>query len=168
MRTMRTRRMRLAVVLMGAIAIVASGCSSDDPETSGGEGSDETYSTIRVPDDHETIQAAVDAAEPGDLVLISPGVYNEAVEVGTETALQEQLPDEVFARAYGFAFPVSIGGIAVGALVAPALAAAFELAGALALVGGLVCCYALWLFARRHTAPVVAVTTSSPVNAEPV
>ena len=49
---MRTRRMRLAVVLMGAIAIVASGCSSDDPETSGGEGSDETYSTIRVPDDH--------------------------------------------------------------------------------------------------------------------
>lgn len=81
---MRTRRVRLALVLMAAMAIVASACSDDDPETStGGDGS-ESYSTIRVPEDHDTIQAAVDAAEPGDLVLIGPGVYNEAVEVGTE------------------------------------------------------------------------------------
>jgi hypothetical protein len=37
-----------------------------------------------VPADYETIQAAVDASVPGDLILISPGVYNEAVEVVTE------------------------------------------------------------------------------------
>jgi len=36
---------------------------------------------LNVPDDHETIQAAVDAAEVGDLILIAPGVYKEAVEV---------------------------------------------------------------------------------------
>jgi hypothetical protein len=36
-----------------------------------------------VPADHATIQAAVDAAAPGDLVLVSPGVYNEAVDVTT-------------------------------------------------------------------------------------
>jgi len=39
--------------------------------------------TIRVPQDAATIQAAVDAAEPGGLVLISPGVYREAVVVTT-------------------------------------------------------------------------------------
>jgi len=39
--------------------------------------------TIRVPDDHTTIQAAVDAAEPGDLVLVGPGIYREAVRVTT-------------------------------------------------------------------------------------
>jgi plastocyanin len=38
---------------------------------------------IRVPQDAPTIQAAVDAAEPGGLVLISPGVYEEAVVVTT-------------------------------------------------------------------------------------
>src|SRR5690606_1832661 len=40
--------------------------------------------TIRVPDDYETIQEAVDAAAPGDLILIEPGVYEEAVDVTTD------------------------------------------------------------------------------------
>jgi plastocyanin len=37
--------------------------------------------TIRVPQDRPTIQQAVDVAEPGSLVLVSPGVYHEAVLV---------------------------------------------------------------------------------------
>jgi len=37
--------------------------------------------TRRVPADYRTIQAAVNAAKPGDLVLISPGVYREEVKV---------------------------------------------------------------------------------------
>ncbi len=39
--------------------------------------------TRRVPADYPTVQAAVDAAEPGDLVLIEPGVYREKVTVTT-------------------------------------------------------------------------------------
>jgi plastocyanin len=39
--------------------------------------------TRLVPDQYPTIQKAVDAAKPGDLVLVGPGVYHEAVEVTT-------------------------------------------------------------------------------------
>jgi hypothetical protein len=35
--------------------------------------------TIRVPQDHATIQAAIDAAEPGDTVLVSAGRFAERI-----------------------------------------------------------------------------------------
>ncbi len=38
---------------------------------------------LDVPDGYPTIQAAVDAAEPGDLILVQPGVYHESVKVTT-------------------------------------------------------------------------------------
>ncbi len=42
---------------------------------------DAQENTLRVPQDHATIQAAVDASTPGDLILVDKGVYNEAVEI---------------------------------------------------------------------------------------
>ena len=39
---------------------------------------------LQVPDEFATIQEAVDSAEPGDLVLIGEGTYNEAVQVTTD------------------------------------------------------------------------------------
>lgn len=40
-------------------------------------------SAIRVPTDAFTIQAAVDQAQPGDLILVDPGVYTEEVVITT-------------------------------------------------------------------------------------
>lgn len=45
---------------------------------------DSTSRVIAVPADQPTIQNAVDAARAGDVVLISPGTYNEAVKVTTQ------------------------------------------------------------------------------------
>ncbi len=42
-----------------------------------------TISAIRVPVDEFSIQAAVDRAQPGDLILIEPGVYTEEVIIST-------------------------------------------------------------------------------------
>jgi Right handed beta helix region/Phospholipase_D-nuclease N-terminal len=39
--------------------------------------------TLHVPADYPTIQAAVDAAQPGQIILIAPNVYHEAVHVKT-------------------------------------------------------------------------------------
>ena len=41
------------------------------------------YAILRVPEDYPTVQAAVNAAQPGDLVSIAPGVYHESVTVRT-------------------------------------------------------------------------------------
>ena len=40
--------------------------------------------TLHVPRDYPTIQSAVDAAAPGDLVLIQRGTYREEVQVTTQ------------------------------------------------------------------------------------
>src|SRR5688572_25090978 len=40
--------------------------------------------TLSVPGDYPKIQAAVDAAVPGDLILIDPGTYEEEVRVEVE------------------------------------------------------------------------------------
>ena len=46
-----------------------------------------TNRTLRVPADFATIQSAVDAAKPGDLVLIAPGDYAEAVVIRTPSVV---------------------------------------------------------------------------------
>lgn len=54
-------------------------CSDDAP--TGGSGG----AWLRVPGEYATIQAAVDAAEDGDKILVSPGTYAESVDIYAKT-----------------------------------------------------------------------------------
>jgi hypothetical protein len=76
---------RLLGVLLASVLVLTAACGDDDD--AGGDASDQASgdgATRRVPDDYDTIQAAVDAAEPGDLILVGSGTYEEAVNVETD------------------------------------------------------------------------------------
>jgi hypothetical protein len=83
-----TRRRVLGLVgSAGVVGAVGAAVEGQDGQVAAPERAPprpyEDYDVRRVPADHDSVQAAVDAAEPRDLVLVSPGVYNEAVEVST-------------------------------------------------------------------------------------
>jgi hypothetical protein len=65
-----TRAVRCAALAALALAAALSGCGADDG-----------WTAREVPSDYPTIQAAVDASRPGDLVRIAPGTYREEVVV---------------------------------------------------------------------------------------
>lgn len=70
-----TRRTLLGTMGAATVAAVA-GCEVAQRDPAG-------YDTVAVPDDQPSIQAGVDAATAGDLVLVAPGTYAESVAVET-------------------------------------------------------------------------------------
>lgn len=61
---------------MGSGAITARATATTEP--------DDARAPLLVPEEYSTIQDAVTAAVPGDLILVSPGTYHEAVNVVTD------------------------------------------------------------------------------------
>lgn len=49
----------------------------------------------RVPGDYATIQAAIDAANPGDIILVSPGVFNENLTLNKSVSLVAETFDQI-------------------------------------------------------------------------
>ena len=111
----RARRRRRRDGHAGRAIVGASDAAAPTFEASG--------RTIRVPADAETIQAAVDRAKKGDLVLVSPGVYKESVTIGTDGIVlrgvdrNRTILDGEFKRANGV-FVVGADGVAVENLTA--------------------------------------------------
>jgi hypothetical protein len=79
----RHARSSIVVAVAIVIAFAAAACGGDS-NTSSGTTTPTSHRTLTVPAEYSTISKAVDAAKPGDLVLISPGIYKEAVQVETD------------------------------------------------------------------------------------
>ncbi len=65
----------------GMNGVIVVGDVPFDGNIGAATGAGTTSGTLRVPEEFPTIQDAVDAAKPGSLVLLAPGVYHEAVTV---------------------------------------------------------------------------------------
>ena len=77
-RMARNDRSARLLSAVGLLLGLAATHSRDDTHSVADDG------VIEVPGEADTIQEAVDAASPGDIVLISPGVYVEEVDVTTD------------------------------------------------------------------------------------
>ncbi|MGW2512088.1 right-handed parallel beta-helix repeat-containing protein [Streptomyces scopuliridis] len=77
--------LRVMAAVLGALTLVAgcSGGGGGDDGSGKGRRPEGAQVTIRVPGDAPTISDAVSLAQPGDLVLVAPGVYHESVKIDT-------------------------------------------------------------------------------------
>ena len=79
------------IILAGVIASCGGSDSSPATEAPVTEApatdAPATEGVLNVPADYPTIQGAVDAAVEGDLILIAPGTYTEAVQVTTNNII---------------------------------------------------------------------------------
>lgn len=124
----------LALIVAGT-ALVAGACAPNDAGPIGGPIFNGTtpegnvieppittlpppgIEALRVPAEYFTIQEAVNAAQPGDLVLIDPGVYSEEVTIrNADVIVRGRNRETVFVdglHALGTGFTVLADGVAI-------------------------------------------------------
>lgn len=78
---MRTPRFLLVPFTVGTLALL--GCQESTAPGSPTAPPSAELGVAMVPGDFPTIQAAIDAASPGDIVFVEPGVYAERVVIAT-------------------------------------------------------------------------------------
>ncbi|HKF14392.1 MAG TPA: MFS transporter, partial [Gaiellaceae bacterium] len=89
---------------------------------------------------------------PALLFLGLVGLGNTLVDVSAFTLLQRAVPDEVLARVFGAVQALWVGGIGIGAIVAPLLIEALGVRGALIVTGALL--PVLTILSHRRLAPL--------------
>ncbi len=112
----------IATGVISILFVVPSANAASDPTATAGPGLEPVptgyAATVRVPQDFPTIQAAVDHAHPGGMVLIGAGVYRESVTVTTPyltirgTDRNRTIIDGEFRRANGIQV-VEADGVAI-------------------------------------------------------
>jgi plastocyanin len=107
---------------MAGVVVVGGAAYSPSPRGAVAAVADASGAVRRVPGQYPSIQSAVDAANPGDLVLIGPGIYREEVTVTTPSLTIRGLDrnativDGEFVRGNGIA--VLADGVAIENLTA--------------------------------------------------
>jgi len=77
------------IVLIVAFGLIIAGCIPVVPPSEQSNiGNLTKGTTINVPVDYSTIQAAITAASPGDTILVAAGTYNENVTIDESVILQ--------------------------------------------------------------------------------
>lgn len=124
----QVRRSGVGLVVAGALVLTSCG-DGGSTESSGASSTVDTAvattvgvpgsgRVLRVPQDHPTVQGAVDSAAEGDLILIAPGTYKEEVEVITDNIVirgldrNEVILDGEFEKGNGIRV-VGANGVAV-------------------------------------------------------
>lgn len=77
-------RCRSALVVLALLAATATGVGQSR--------------RLKVPGDHPTIQSAVTAASPGDVVEVAPGLYEESLTLGAGITLRGKSPKSTIVR----------------------------------------------------------------------
>ncbi|EYT82079.1 plasmid stabilization protein [Streptomyces sp. Tu 6176] len=75
--------LRVLAAVLGTLSFAVACGGGDGGGSDKGRRPSGAQVTIRVPADAPTISSAVSLARPGDLVLVSAGVYHESVRIGT-------------------------------------------------------------------------------------